>query len=101
MPFEEMDLETFREAIIAWRTEDNMTISEIKRQLSYSSLAISEPTLKRRLLQWNIPNKQQRFTDSEALRMRITEIHHRQRLTDQEAARILKRDGFTIGAWRI
>jgi len=91
-------LEPFKEEIIRLFSEDNLPIIDIARRLNLDhGLDVSERTISRRLMAWNVPRKKTRITATQDLRDRIV-YHYNKNLNDEQIAAALVSEGFDVKA---
>jgi transposase len=97
MPRKPIDISAQRQTITWWITQEKWTMSRVMETLAIEhGISISENTLKRNLNAWDIRVRPHIKVTPE-MRQRIYDLFYQERYyTDQQMAKILRRDGFTI-----
>ncbi|KAI5209709.1 hypothetical protein AUEXF2481DRAFT_268174 [Aureobasidium subglaciale EXF-2481] len=97
MPRHPIDLSAHRQTITWWITQEKWHMDRVMAALeSEYDISLSANTLKRNLNAWGITIRP-RIKVTAELRQRIYDLFYQERYyTDQQMAKILRRDGFTI-----
>ncbi|KAI5207366.1 hypothetical protein E4T39_01991 [Aureobasidium subglaciale] len=97
MPRPPIDLSAHRQTITWWITQEKWQMDRVMAALeSEHSISLSANTLKRNLNAWGISIRP-RIKVTAEMRQRIYDLFYQERYyTDQQMAKLLRRDGFTI-----
>jgi hypothetical protein len=97
MPRKPIDISAQRQTITWWITQEKWTMSRVMEMLAIEhGISISENTLKRNLNAWDI-HVRPHIKVTPEMRQRIYDLFYQERYyTDQQMAKILRRDGFII-----
>ena len=95
MPRPRKDLDSYKDEIVKWVTQDGVKQSEVIDRLKEAGLPISRGTLSRRLQLWEV-SVQPKVKDSAELRDQITAAFHSTGLTDKETLTALNRNGLQV-----
>lgn len=97
MPRPAIDLSAHRQTITWWITQEKWHMDRVTQALETEhGISLSANTLKRNLNAWGITIRP-RIKVTPELRQRIYDLYYQERYyTDQQMAKILKRDGFTV-----
>ncbi|KAG9626712.1 hypothetical protein KCU64_g18637, partial [Aureobasidium melanogenum] len=97
MPRKPIDISAHRQAITWWLNQEKWTMNRIMETLaSEHGISLSENTLKRNMNAWGLSIRP-RIKVTPEMRQRIYDLFYQERYyTDQQMAKILRRDGFVI-----
>ncbi|KAG9626984.1 hypothetical protein KCV04_g11617, partial [Aureobasidium melanogenum] len=97
MPRKPIDISAHRQAITWWVNQEKWTMNRIMETLaSEHGILLSENTLKRNMNAWGLSIRP-RIKVTPEMRQRIYDLFYQERYyTDQQMAKILRRDGFVI-----
>ncbi|KAI4755412.1 hypothetical protein E4T52_12543 [Aureobasidium sp. EXF-3400] len=97
MPRKPIDLSAVRQTITWWINQEKWTMNRVMETLAIEhGISISENTLKRNLNAWGI-HVRPHIKVTPEMRQRIYDLFFQERYyTDQQMAKILRRDGFVI-----
>ncbi|KAH0385614.1 hypothetical protein KCU92_g3349, partial [Aureobasidium melanogenum] len=97
MPRKPIDISAHRQAITWWVNQEKWTMNRIIETLaSEHGISLSENTLKRNMNAWGLSIRP-RIKVTPEMRQRIYDLFYQERYyTDQQMAKILRRDGFVI-----
>ncbi|CAD0097702.1 unnamed protein product [Aureobasidium mustum] len=97
MPRKPIDITAHRQAITWWVNQEKWTMNRVIETLaSEHGISLSENTLKRNMNAWGLSIRP-RIKVTPEMRQRIYDLYYQERYyTDQQMAKILRRDGFVI-----
>ncbi|KAG9947386.1 hypothetical protein KCU85_g5851, partial [Aureobasidium melanogenum] len=97
MPRKPIDISAHRQAITWWVNQEKWTMNRIMETLaSEHGISLSENTLKRNMNAWGLSIRP-RIKVTPEMRQRIYDLFYQERYyTDQQMAKILRRDGFVV-----
>lgn len=93
----------WKDSILQWLAEGNSHKEVRKKLADQTGLAIPDSTFKKVLKTWGIRVylRDERNTDFDEIRRRVTYIFHFHRLTDEQTAELLQSEGHVIGPRRV
>lgn len=96
MPRQQINLEPYRDEIIAL-FQHGISSDSISRTLeSRYNIQVKERTIQSRLRKWGIRKRSRTTTADEALHARIKALFVQDRLTDKAMLKLLRQDGYDI-----